>query len=99
MTLHQYQPTGVATSGTAWSGNTIKVAESRCQHIFVKAASNDTTFDLTVTDYKSRDVRKYTAVTQTVNDLTPWPTKGIYTISISSASADETFEVYLCFVE
>ena len=98
MHFHRYSPTA-ATVSAEWSGNTIKLNASLLRQIIVKAASASTVFTFTLTDNKDRIVRKWTDVTEVINDLTPMPAEGIYTAAISAATADEGFTVYLCFSE
>ncbi len=102
MRVYRYRPeekdgSGAVTVSGVWSGNTELLSGSLCHQVLVKATTSSTTFDLTITDKHDADVRKFTDITGTINDLTPWLAKGIYTISISSASKNEAFTVLLCF--
>lgn len=99
MHFHRYEPSGVATSGGSWSGNTIKINASLLRQVYIRSASVGTTFDAWLIDYKDRKVRSWTTATEVINDLTPQPVEGILTVVIDNASADEAFEVFLCFSE
>ena len=68
-----------------------------CHQVYFKSASSDTTFTLTITDRDDVEIRKFTTVTNVINDLTPFLVKGIVTLAITSASADEAFTALLCF--
>lgn len=99
MLVHRHNPSAT-TSGGVWSGNTERfVAGALCYQVYIKSASNDTTFTLTITDRDDVEIRKFTTVTALINDLTPFLVKGVVTLSISAASADEAFTVLLCFRE
>jgi hypothetical protein len=87
------------TVGAIWAGNTENIPGAICQCVNFKSASSDTTFDLTITDEKDIEVRKYTDITECVNDLTPFLVRGIYTVDITNASADEVIKGLLCFRE
>ena len=99
MTHYYYEPSSVSTSGGAWSGNTLTVVDALGRQVLIKAASSDTYFDVTITDAKDRDVVKYIGVREIVNDLLAFPAKGIYTVAIANATADEGFTVMVCFSE
>lgn len=99
MSIYRYQPGSVTPTAGLWSGNTLKILGRLCQQIYVKAATSSTTFSLTITDPDSVAVRKFTNITGTLNDLTPFPMDGINTVEISSASVDEAFTVLLCVME
>ena len=104
MRVYKYRPeekdgSGATTSSGAWSGNTEAVIGGLCHQVYVKSATSTTTFDVTITDKYDVEVRKFTDITECINDLTPWIAKDIHTVSISSASADEDFTVLLCFRE
>ena len=68
-----------------------------CKQVVVNPTTSTTRFDVTITDEDDVTVRSFTDVV-CVNDLTEWPAYGIYTVAISSATADEVFEVMLFFV-
>jgi hypothetical protein len=88
-----------ATSGGEWSDNTASIPGAMCHQVYAKSASPGTVFDLTITDDKDVEIRGYTDITGCVNDLTPFIVRGIHTLSITSATADEGFQVLLCFKE
>lgn len=85
-----------ATSGGEWSDNTESIPGAMCHHVYAKSASPGTVFDLTITDDKDVEIRGYTDITGCVNDLTPFIVRGIHTLSITNATADESVSVLLC---
>ena len=99
MSVYRYQPGQVTPTAGLWSGNTLKILGRLCQQIYVKAATSSTTFNLAIIDPDSISVRKFSNITGTLNDLTPFPMSGVNTVEISSASADEVFTVLVCVLE
>lgn len=99
MSVYRYQPGSVTPTAGLWSGNTLKILGRLCQQIYVKAATSSTTFNLAIIDPDSISVRKFSNITGTLNDLTPFPMSGVNTVEISSASADEVFTVLVCVLE
>ncbi len=99
MLVHREKPS-VTTAGGIWSGNTERfVAGALCYQVYFKSTSTDTTFTVTLTDRDDVEIRKFTDVTNVINDLTPFLVKGIVTLSITDASTDEAFTALLCFRE
>ena len=98
-TVYRYNPGSVTPTAGLWTGNTLKILGSLCQQLYVKAATSSTTFNLTIIDPDSFKIRKFTNITGTLNDLTPFPMFGINTVEISSASVDEVFTVLVCVLE
>ena len=94
MLIYKYHPSVVTVSG-AWSGNTARLNGGLCRQVYVKPASSDTTFTVEIIDKDDISVRTFEGCTL-VSDFTAFFVEGIYTVSISSASADEAFEVMLC---
>ena len=89
----------ISTSGGAWSDNTEAIPGAMCHQVYAKSATGSTVFDLSVTDDHDIEIRSYTDITGCVNDLTPFLVRGIHTIAIINATADEAVDVLLCFRE
>lgn len=87
------------TSGGEWSDNTESIPGAMCHQVYVKSDSSDTVFNVSITDDKDIEIRGYTDITECLNDLTPFLVRGVHTVSISSATADEGFKALLCFKE
>lgn len=91
----QIQPTGVATTGGSWQENTLKISGGYLKEIYVKATTTTTTFDFDLVDSKDRVIYdengNYGLLQQVEREIC---LKGIYTMRIANASANEPFEVY-----
>ena len=98
-TVYRYKPSSVTPVSGFWSGNTLKVLGDLCQQIYVKATTSTTVFDVSIIDPDSVFVRKFTDITGTLNDLTPFPIAGINTVEIDNATVDEAFTVLVCVLE
>ena len=82
---------GTASSGT-FSFNTKKFDNAKLAQIIVKAATATTTFDVKIED--DNDIVVYqteTKPTGTLRHEVHIPLKGIHTVTIENASADEAF--------
>jgi len=62
---------------------------------YAKAVTSTTTFDLKITDNKSRIVRYYREETGTLRDIVHLPVDGIYTLTIENASVNEAIDIYI----
>ena len=98
MNIHEYKQNPTVASGY-WGGSTGKLIGGLCQQVFVNSNSDGNTFDVKITNSSDNLVRHYTDIVGQLNDLTPFPAYGVYTIEIINADNDEPFEVYLCFRE
>ena len=98
MSKYVYNP-AVTTSNGTWTGYTMPIFGGICCQFYVKAASSNTTFDITVTDPNSVEVRKVTDVEQVFNDLTKWPVYGVYTLLIENVDRDDDFTVLMSVEE
>jgi len=102
MIIHKWYPNKtqtVATVAGVWAANTENMVASVLNQVYIKSASAPTTYNATLTDKDGIIVRKWDTATQIVNDLTPTPTEGVYTLGINTASADEAFTVMMSFME
>lgn len=80
-----------------WQDNSLSQAGHFLAQLYVRSATNTTTFDVEVIDYAGRRIRKFITCTEILNDITDVPVTGIITIKILNASIDERFEVMACF--
>jgi len=97
--FHEYSPDDAETVAGVWSGNTPKLVPSLLRQILIQADTDSTVFDVDIIDDCDRVIRVWEDVEGVINDLTPTPASGIYTVRITNATADEGFTVYLCFSE
>lgn len=94
MVLYKVE-TSITASAGAVSVNTLKAIGGLCRQVLIYSTNTDTTFNVQLIDEKSRPARDWVDNTYMVNDLDTFPVQGIYTISITNASADEAFTVFL----
>lgn len=99
MLIHRYGPSGVSTTSTSWSGNTLSFSGAVCNQVLIKPATSSTTFDVSIIDNGSREIRKWENIKGLLNDLTQFPVVGVCTVNIINASANEPFTVMLCFLD
>lgn len=91
MLLHQLRIKQTSASG-AWSFNSPRFSSAILKQIVLKAATAQTTFTLTITnEFGDVVYTNDTAATGTLRQEMDVPLKGIHTIAVSSASADELF--------
>ena len=78
------------TSAGSASENTAYL-RGLCHHIIVKPASEDTTYDITITNPAGVIIYHRRSETGVLSELTKIPVLGIYTISILNSTKDENF--------
>ena len=96
MLLHPIEIDQNASSGT-WSINTTRISGGQLIQIYIKAASDTTTFDFKIIDEKDNVVydTEFFGKTATgvLNDMEiALPMLGKYTLTLYNASADENFK-------
>lgn len=79
-----------ASSGV-WAFNTDRFTGVDLRQIIIKAATSDTTFDISITDDKNNVVYGKEGITGSLNDLMYLPMRGTYTVAIANSSADEVY--------
>jgi hypothetical protein len=70
-----------------------------CYEIFVEATTSSTTFDVTLTDKFGLVVYERFDITGKLSEMLQKIAYGNWTLTISSASVDEAFDVLLVFRE
>jgi len=93
MVLHSEVLTGTASSGT-FNVNT-RGLNALMRNLVVKPTTETTTYDIKLDDRQSAKVFERIAQTGTYSVETAFPLKGIYTMTITNASADEAFTIEL----
>ena len=89
--IYEIDISETASSG-AWSVNTPKLVSCHLKQIIIKAATDSTTFDVNITDWKDNIVfTTDTKATGTHRQELEVPLKDINTLSVSNSSADEAF--------
>jgi hypothetical protein len=87
------------TSGGTFSKNVI-ARNNILSHIFVKAATGGTTFDVKLVDIYDNEMYLREDNTGELNETSvKVPTYGNYTFTIENSSADEAFDFNLVFEE
>lgn len=80
--------------------NTQNLKGGICRQVIVKASTAATTFHVTITDENSLPVRTYSTATGILlDDNRVIPVMGIYTLQITTASADGLFTLMMMVEE
>ena len=88
-------PLTITTASGTISFNT-GILRGTLSQLWVKPTTDSTTYDVKLTDRKSRVVRIFSGYEGTLNELSiGLPVQGKYTFTIYNASADEAFEVMM----
>lgn len=95
--VHQEKYSITPTSGSV--SQTIRAGGNICYDIFVKATTSSTTFDVSLTDVYGNVVEYWQDNTGELSERLQKLTYGNWTLTISSASVDEAFNVLLLFRE
>ena len=90
MLLAPIEISQTASTG-AWAFNTPKFSGSDLRQIIIKAATATTTFDVTITDEYSNEVYSKEGNTGAFNELLYLPLRGVYTVAVSTSSANEAY--------
>ena len=93
MLIDTQKISGVASAGS-FSGNTSHI-RGLIKHIIVKPANETTTYNISIVNPSGIEIYYRTSETGTLTELTDTPANGIFTASISSATADELFIIEL----
>ena len=95
---HHDRSTVTAVAGTV--SRNIVAGNNACTQVFVKAANDTTTFDVTLTDIYDDVIYGREDVTGELNDEVHLTTYGNWTLTVENSSvADETFITNLIFEE
>ena len=94
MLIYAIEISGTPSSGT-YSFNTKKFDNAILKQVILKSASNDTTFDFKITDDHNNNPIDTSVTGESavyiMNKMFDVLLKGIYTVYIFNASADEVF--------
>lgn len=91
--VYKYKDTLTTVAGSA-SGNTLPL-HGICKYIYIASATPTTRFNVTITDDDNHTVKNFDLkfYVGTMRDFTEFIVQGIYTITISNATANEEFTV------
>ena len=70
-----------------------------CYRVFVKPATETTTYNITLTDDNGLVVYSQRGIKGTLNDTTIQTLKGLYTVAVANASANELFKFQIEYEE
>jgi len=92
--LIDHQKLSITASSGSGAANTNSI-RGIVRQIIVKPHTDSTSYNITLTNYMSVIVYERTSETGELAEINSIPVNGIYTVTISSATRDELFEVYL----
>lgn len=95
MTIYERRTSLTASSGST-STTTLKILGGLCRQIFVQANTSTTVFRVNIQDQNSLQRVDYGFHRGTLNDMNiAIPMAGQMTLSITNASPDDTFQIYV----
>ena len=98
MVIHSENISGTASSGSI-SVNTEAALQGLAREIIVSPATSTTQYNLGITNDKSLTVFKSISITGDFLEEVALPFRGIYTVAITSATADELFTIAIIVQE
>lgn len=94
MTVYQFRASAVTASGST-SATSLRIGGGICRQVRIVANTSSTTFLSLIQDDKGFEVMRYSSQEGELNDITSFPVQGSYTVFITNASPDDTFQIYL----
>ena len=94
MTIYPYRTTLTSLAG-ATSSTTLDIIGGLLRQVLIVANTASTVFQPFITDEAGLEVSRYGLQTGEMSDLTAIPVRGRYTISITNASPNDTFRIFL----
>ena len=91
--VYELATTGGTTASGSWSANTNRITGGILGHMYIGFTTTSTTFDFKLIDGSNRNVIELTTITGILNREYQIPIRGIYTMQITNASADEAFKL------
>jgi hypothetical protein len=98
MVIHAENITGTTSSGSL-QVNTVAALQGIAREIIISPATSSTTYNLTITNDNSLDIFISTSITGDFIEEVALPLRGVYTVAISSATADEEFNMAIILEE
>ena len=71
----------------------------KCERLFLKPPTEAITYDITLTDDNSLIIYSQQGIRGTLNDISGFSLRGIYTVSITNISVDGIFKFQVEFEE
>ena len=99
MNIYRYE-TSQTTAGGSVSSTTLKVIGGLCRQVLIRAATDSTLFRVNFQDEDGLTVLNYGYHSGEINDIgIIFPMMGSYTLNITNASRNDTFNIYLSIQE
>jgi len=98
MLVHKFRTSITPSSGTG-SANTLKFSGGELDYVYASAASATTNFDFSLVDEDGDTIYSAENVESGFYDMPFIPVRGICTVTISNASADEAIVTKLMVAE
>jgi len=95
--IHPETLTITTSSGDA-SANTQNIM-GICYNMLIKPATETTTYSISITSPSGIEVYERISETGTLSELLVLPVRGVYTVTIEDATADELFTIQLIIKE
>lgn len=96
--IHTEQLSGTTVTGS-FSVNTSTVLNGIIKQIFCKPTSAGTVYNIAITNAAGLTMYKRTSETGELSETMDMPIRGLCTVSVSAATADEAFKVQLYVLE
>ena len=98
MIIHSENISGTASSGSV-SVNTVAALQGIAREIIISPATSTTQYNIIITNDSSLTIFKSISVIGDLIEETALPLRGVYTLAISSSTADELFTMALILEE
>lgn len=91
--IYEMANTGGNTASGFFEVNTVKISGAILKHVFVDFGSTDCDFEFKMIDNNDRNIIHINSCNTVLNRTYDIPVKGIYTVIISNATADDNFKL------
>ncbi len=99
ITVYEHRTSLTAASGSV-ATTTLKIYGGLLKNVYIKAMTDTTTFKANLVDDKDKTRIKWSTTNCEINDMgLDFPLQGQYTLNITNASPDDTFDVILAIQE
>lgn len=98
MLVNFFEPSATTASGT-WSGNTPKYSGVEVFQFLIVPATATNIYDIALVDNRSRTLREFKRIKGRLDKDLRILLRGIATLSITNASLDEAFTVFMSMKE
>ncbi len=96
MTIYPYRAANISTASGATSQQTLNIRGGLCRQVYIIANTSTTIFKVNIQDESNLKIMDYPSHTGILNDVgMAIPMAGKYTISITNASPDDIFNIFM----